>query len=83
MSTVRTAFIWKESIYKNGFKCSCGNQLASQETGEPLGHVLVDTEMNIIICNKCMKPAACFGEMETELEPGMHGNIYEAFRVNN
>ena len=79
----KLGFIWKESIYKNGFKCSCGNQLADLETGEPKGYVLVDEESRVIYCNKCRSPVCCFGEMETDLEPGLHGNIEEAFKPGN
>ena len=70
-----TGFIWKESIYKNKFTCSCGNELANPETGKPKGYVLYDPEWNIIYCNRCMTPVCFFGEMETSLSPGLHGHI--------
>ena len=76
-------FVWKESIYKNSFKCSCGNQLADPDTGNPEGHVLVDEETRVIYCDRCHQPVCCFGEMESDLPPGLHGNIYDAFKPKN
>lgn len=52
----QTAHIWKESIYKNKFRCSCGNQLADPENGAPKGYVLCDPEKQTIYCNKCGRP---------------------------
>lgn len=80
---IRPTFIWKESIYKNSFRCSCGNQLADPQTGEPEGHVLVDEENRIIYCDRCHQPVCCFGEIETDLPAGLHGDINKAFRPNN
>lgn len=80
---IRPMFIWKESIYKNGFKCSCGNQLANPETGEPEGHVLVDKELKVIYCDKCHEPACLFGEIETNLPGGLYGSASEESEPKN
>ena len=66
--------IWKESIYKNNFTCSCGNQLADPETGEIKGYVLTD-EDGRCWCNECNQPCCVAREAETELENGMYGDI--------
>lgn len=79
----RMVFVWRESVYKNGFKCKCGNLLADPQTGEPKGYVRADVEGQTIYCNKCGQPVCCFGEMETDLPAGMHGDINSIFKADN
>ena len=50
----REAFIWRESVYKNTFKCNeCGEPLADANDGYPLGTTLFDTRENLLICPNC------------------------------
>jgi predicted RNA-binding Zn-ribbon protein involved in translation (DUF1610 family) len=50
----REAFIWRESVYKNVFKCNeCGEPLADANDGYPLGTTLFDTRENLLICPNC------------------------------
>ena len=74
-------FVWKESIYKNGFKCSCGNTLSDDpNTGEPKDGLLLNTITNTLFCDKCKEPVCIMGEMETELPAGLHGNINDYYK---
>ena len=70
-------YIWRQSVYMNGFKCRCGNQLADPMNGEPKGYVLYDPDKKVIYCNKCNRPVCFFGEMEVDkdMKPGLHGHI--------
>lgn len=72
-----TGYIWRESIYKNKFKCLCGNQVADPETGEPNGDLLFDPESETLYCNKCRFPICFVGKMNVDdnVKPGMHGDI--------
>lgn len=51
-------FIWKESIYKNDFKCKCGAKLFDRRTNAPTENVGVDAEKTNALetelwCCKC------------------------------
>lgn len=48
----REAYIWRESVYKNGFNCNCGKSLAD-ESGYPHGDTLYDTKNDLIVCPAC------------------------------
>ena len=50
------AIIWRESVYKNGFKCSCGNQLMTD--GKIERDVLYNPHDKILICPKCHEVVA-------------------------
>ena len=50
----REAYIWRESVYKNEFKCNdCEEPLADPKDGYPLGTTLYDTEEDLLICPNC------------------------------
>ena len=69
---LKTAFIWRESVYKNQFKCNiCGNQLADPVTGEPKPLTLVSMRWGIIQCPRCRNVAAKIQMME--VPEGMSG----------
>lgn len=64
----QTAFIWRESIYKNNFKCSkCGTTLADMD-GTPKGNVLYDPSEDILVCPKCGQVVAKIKEIEVAVE---------------
>ena len=55
--------IWRESVYKNGFKCSCGERL--MKDGIMKENLLFDPVENLVICPKCKKVVAMIkGEHE-------------------
>ena len=48
--------IWRDSVKKNGFKCSCGTKLAD-DNGEPVN--LPFTPMgNYYVCPECFRSVA-------------------------
>lgn len=50
----REAFIWRESVYKNEFRCNeCDEPLADAEDGYPLGTTLYDMREDLLICPNC------------------------------
>ena len=72
-------YVWKESIYKNGFKCACGNVLADSE-GNPSDNLLFEDGgfRKWLYCDKCLKPVAYLRYMNLpEDAEGMMGNIEE------
>lgn len=76
---MKMAVVWRESVYKNKFKCNrCGHQVGDVKTGEVKGETLVD-EMNgcpYIFCPECKNAVAYFKEMEIpENISGFMGNI--------
>lgn len=52
----KNAIVWRESIYKNDYKCSCGKKLF--ENGDVVNDVLFDTRRDELICPVCMKVVA-------------------------
>lgn len=53
---ITQAIIWRESMYKNGFKCNeCGNPCATEKNGkvEILDDVLFDVHTDRLYCPKC------------------------------
>lgn len=58
------AIIWRESIYKNNFKCNkCGTKLFNARTGQPTDNLCVDAEASetgtiMAFCGKCLNVVA-------------------------
>lgn len=73
----REAFIWRESVYKNKFKCNiCGNQVADPETGEPTRLTLVSPKFGMIQCPRCRNVVARIEMMEVpEDMSGLQGSL--------
>ena len=75
----KQVYVWKESIYKNDFKCSCGNFLAKdlnviQENVE----IPPSSFRKWVYCKKCFKPVAYIQVMNLpEGAEGLMGNISE------
>lgn len=68
------AIIWKESIYKNNFKCKCGAKLADN-SGVPtnnLGGSAEDTEDNRLFCMKCKNLVAVERYVPIDVGEGSH-----------
>lgn len=61
------AIVWRESVYKNDFKCSCGFPLMTEGTINR--DVLYNPHDKLLICPKCQKVVAKLkGEMEVAVE---------------
>lgn len=75
------AIIWRESVYKNGFKCNeCGAQIADSETGEPLDNTPFSPLGNFLFCPSCLNPVAQLEVVDvSEDVQGLQGD-YEDFR---
>lgn len=74
----RQAVVWKESIYKNRFRCSCGAKLADANGLNFEDHCLIgENEFRVYLhCSKCLKPVAYLTHVNvSENEGGMMGNI--------
>ena len=81
----KTAWIWKESIYKNGFKCSCGNLL--MKDGEPCGMIepvpIPDTrEARIAICAQCGNQVVQIAEADVSEDAKMMQGDYNEWLEN-
>lgn len=69
--------VWRESVYKNDFKCSCGYQLMTE--GKIDRSVLYNPHEKILICPECQKVVAMLkGEMEAEEGTHMKGKWMES-----
>jgi len=51
-----TAIIWRESVYKNDFTCSCGYDF--MKDGELAETMLYDTKQKVLVCPRCKKRVA-------------------------
>lgn len=59
------AIVWRESIYKNGFKCSCGKQLVTD--GKIERDVLYNPHDKLLFCPECHNLVAMLkGEVEVK-----------------
>ena len=71
----KVAVLWKESIYKNGFRCTCGQQLTENNIA-----FVDDPRSNGgkgVFCNNCKRLVAYAKEVETNIPAGMYGDIEE------
>ena len=76
----RTAIIWREGVYKNGFKCgNCGTVLAAAD-GTPADDTFVDVDEGLLICPGCGLIVAVTKEVDlSEDIRGLQGD-WEEFR---
>ena len=63
----KTGYIWRESVYKNGFKCSCGRLL--MKDGKPINVIAShaigdDSDDTYLFCIGCNKSVALIKEVE-------------------
>lgn len=66
---MKLAIVWKESIYKNDFKCKCGAVLAD-ENGKPTDNVGVNGENSDdprLFCIKCKELVGVEKEVDTDM----------------
>lgn len=78
-----TAFIWRQSIYDNEFKCKCGYKLYKPYKHSPASDVKVDITNGVLYCPKCGWLVGKMVDMgETDLEPGLHG-LWPEFEKKN
>lgn len=63
-----TAFVWRESVYKNDFRCShCGAKLFDVEAEQPTDFLGVDPEQpENCHCMKCKTLVAVLREYDGE-----------------
>lgn len=72
---MKDVFIWRESVYKNHFKCNkCGHVVAN-EHGYPQDDTLFAPSHDLLFCGKCKNPVCKIQKMNTNLPDGLHGNI--------
>jgi len=76
----KTAIVWRESVYKNDFRCNnCKKKLA--DDGVPIETALLvapdypQKDQDTLICGDCKNPVAIMSLVETDLEGGMYGYI--------
>ena len=69
----RDIFIWRKSIYENGFKCNeCGAKLFNPKTGRPTDNLVVDAdakteeEKSYCFCGKCQNVVAKWQEVSAD-----------------
>lgn len=81
--------IWKESVYKNGFKCKCGHAVASVDGTkvEIADDTLIENLgfRTWVYCGKCNSPVAYLKYMDIPKDAsGMMGSIteYERRKMN-
>ena len=67
----RMCFIWRESVYKNKFKCNICGTLIADENGEPRPNALVSPKFGMIQCPLCRNVVAHIKMME--VPEGMSG----------
>ena len=79
---IATAFIWRESIYKNGFTCNeCGTPVADAQTGEPKDELFFAPNEKLLICPNCGNVVAKIKEtlIPDYMEEGLQGS-WEEFK---
>ena len=56
----RTAVVWRKSVYKNEFTCSCGAKLADADGTNFEDNVLMEISNfgTYVYCKKCLKSVA-------------------------
>ena len=67
--------VWRESVYKNHFKCNiCGRQIAD-ENGNPIGRQRGNIFEGILQCPQCFNVVARYEEVDVpEGMTGLQGN---------
>ncbi len=73
------AFVWRESIYKNNFICSCGYHCSRDGSGEPNDDVQVmigktDKE-GLLFCPKCHNLIGRYFTLEIDEKELKNGNM--------
>lgn len=74
------AIIWRESVYKNNFRCcTCGTVLA--ENGQPTDNAGFNADtsqrQDILYCCKCKTPVAVLKYYKGDLPPGTMAGRWE------
>lgn len=71
----KTAFIWRESVYKNDFCCSHCGTAVGMSNGEPLGSTLFSESQGLLFCPDCKTVVAKITEIDApEDMTGKQGN---------
>lgn len=77
------ALIWRESIYKNEFKCKCGYKLYKPYKNELAHDIILDITNATLCCPRCGWLVGKMVDMgETDLEPGLYG-LWQDFEKKN
>ena len=74
---MKDLFVWRESVYKNNFKCNvCGAKLFNSKTGRPTDNLAVDaedaenpnpTEPIYCYCGRCKNPVATWQPVDADV----------------
>lgn len=76
---MKTALVWRESVYKNNFRCShCGAQLWDAANDQPTANLGYDPDIpNNLHCMKCKTCVATMKEYDG-VGTGMAGRWEDA-----
>ena len=76
----KIAWVWKKSVYDNGFKCTkCGALLFDTKTNQPTDNVGFDPAMPWMnYCVKCKILVATTQEYDGPERPGIYGHVSNA-----
>lgn len=73
---MKKAVIWRESVYKNDFRCNvCKEKLSNN--GVPSEEILSDEEGRVLYCPTCRNCVAYVKDIEIDLPSGLYGNWKE------
>lgn len=83
----KRVIVWKESVYKNGFTCKCGNRFLDEKNDFSADKIQIENSSfrQWVYCKKCFTPVAYVKVMEVpEDAHGLMGNIseYERRKMN-
>ena len=72
----KTAIIWRESVYKNDFRCNvCKAALFNADTKTVKDEVLIDETTNLMYCPDCKNLVARIQEITVTKDiKGLQGN---------
>lgn len=73
----RYVFVWRESVYKNDFKCKCNFKLTDGIV--PKNELLYDRFSRVLFCPLCKQAVCKIKRMRgpANIEKGLYGNIDE------
>ena len=69
------ALIWRESVYKNDFVCTCGHKLYNVDEDELDAVIFEDTKG--VYCPECNSMVAIITTVEEDTPKGLQGDYNE------
>lgn len=77
---LRTAIVWRESVYKNDFKCNkCGHVVANKK-GWPADDTLYDPDGQWLFCPECHNCVGREKEVDDDGPSGLRGYFGDFMR---